>query len=117
MMARRTAGRLGCGGGPPAGGGVRLFPPSADRLEAQVLQVGEGDAGHQRVAVQAGPRPPLEMAETQLLLELLVPLLADPACLDRRGERTQRRAGRQVAEVVLALAARAPVAHQPHLVA
>ena len=55
MMARRMAGRLGCGGGPPLGSGLDLFPPPADGLEPQVLEVGEGHAGHQRVSVQAGP--------------------------------------------------------------
>ncbi len=73
MTARRTAGRLGCGGGLPAESGLRLFPPPADGLEAQVLQVREGDAGHQRVPVQAGPGAPLEVAQAQFLFELLVP--------------------------------------------
>jgi hypothetical protein len=55
MIARRTAGRLGCGGAPPAERNRRIFPPPARGFEAQVLQVGEGDAGHQRVSVQACP--------------------------------------------------------------
>ena len=76
MTARRTAGRLGCGGGPPAVSGLRLFPPPVDGFETQVLQVGEGDAGHQSVPVQPGPGAALEVAEAQLLLELLVRLLA-----------------------------------------
>jgi hypothetical protein len=67
-MARRTAGRLGEGGGP--GSGVRIFPPPhpAVRGKAEVLQVGTGDAAHQRVSVQAGPGPSLEVSETELLL-------------------------------------------------
>ena len=88
MIARRTAGRLGCGGGPPAGSNLPVFPPPARGLEAQVLQVGEGDAGHQHVSVQATPRPTLEVAETQLLLQLLMRLLNglianDKFCLAR----------------------------------
>lgn len=45
----------------------------------QVLQVGVCDAGHQCVAVQAGPGAALEVAEAHFLLELLVGLLAYPA--------------------------------------
>ncbi len=82
VMARRIAGRLGCGGGPA--GRVIFFPP-ARVLEPQVLQVGVCDAGHQRVAVQASPGAALKIAETHLLLELLVRLLAHPPRLDRRG--------------------------------
>ena len=86
MMARRTAGRLGDGGGP--GIQTRIFPRPRRALpsKATVLQVGEGHAGHQRVPVQTGPGPTLEMAEAQLLFELLVSLLAHPACLDRGGK-------------------------------
>ena len=51
------------------------------------------------------------------MLQLLVRLLADPARLDRRHERASRRVRRQVAEVVFALAARSPLAHQPDLFA
>ncbi|GAA0603228.1 hypothetical protein GCM10009416_46160 [Craurococcus roseus] len=75
--------------------------------EAEVLQVGEGDAAHQRVAVQPGPGAPLEAAQAQFLLELLVRLLANPARLDGGGEGAQRRPGRQVGEVVFPLARRA----------
>jgi hypothetical protein len=41
------------------------------RGEAEVLQVGTGDAAHQRVSVQAGPGPSLEVAEPEFLLQLL----------------------------------------------
>ena len=47
LMARRNSGSVGRGGG--AFGG-RFFPP-AGGLEAQVLEIGEGDAGHERVSV------------------------------------------------------------------
>ncbi len=82
-----------------------------------MLQPGKGDAGHQCVPVQTRPGPPFEVAQAQLLLELLVCLLADPTPLDGRGEGAQRRAARQVAEVVLALAARTLLAHKPDLLA
>jgi hypothetical protein len=47
-----------------------------------VLQVGEGDATHQRVPMQPGQRSSLKGAEPEFLFELLVRLLADPSCLD-----------------------------------
>ena len=79
MIARRMAGSLGCGGG--SGLRVRIFsrPRPALPGEAQMLQIGECDARHQRVSVQAGPGSALEMPETQFALELLVCLLAHPA--------------------------------------
>src|SRR5438309_305089 len=46
------------------------------------------------MAMQTGPRSPLEDAEPQLLFELLVRLLADPACLDGCGQAQQRGAQR-----------------------
>lgn len=49
MMACRTAGKLGFGGGPAI-----LFPPFG-LLEAEGLEEGEGDHGHQCVSVQALP--------------------------------------------------------------
>src|SRR3954467_5501311 len=117
MMARRTAGRLGDGGGP--GIQARIFPrpPPALPSKATVLPVGEGHAGHERLPVQARPGPTLEVAETEFLLELLMPLLANPARLDGGGERPQRGSRRQVCEVVFALPARASFAHQSDLVA
>src|SRR4051812_30659052 len=48
-----------------------LFSPTR-RLQAPVLQISKGDAGHQRVPMQASPGPALEVAEAELLLELLV---------------------------------------------
>src|SRR3954463_2688713 len=113
MMARRTAGRLGDGGGPGTRGSIFPRPRRALPGKATVLQVGESHAGHQRVPMQARPGAALEVAEAQFLLELLVPLLADPAGLDGSRQGAQRGARRQVAEVVLALAIRAPLAHQP----
>src|SRR3954469_19548412 len=70
-IRRRTAGRLGLGGGPGSGGLPALFPP-----EPQVLQEGEGQQAQQRVVVQPAPGAALEVVEPQLVLELLVQLLA-----------------------------------------
>src|SRR3954464_3252583 len=113
MMARRISGSEGCGGGPL---GSTFFPPSRS-LQAPVLQISKGDAGHQRVPMQAGPGPALEVAETELLLELLVHLLARPARLDGGDQPAQRSPLRQVAEIILLLAAVAPLADQPELLA
>ena len=83
MMARRTAGKLGAGGG----GGERnvLFPPIClrDLGQAQVLQISTSQARHQRVPVQSGPGAALIGVEAKFVLELLMSLLADPARLDR----------------------------------
>src|SRR3954447_4549993 len=78
MMARRISGSDGCGGGAL---GDTLFPPTP-RLQAPGLQIGKGDAGRQRVPMQTGPGPAFEVAEPELLLELLTHLLARPARLD-----------------------------------
>src|ERR1700759_1965574 len=111
MLARRIAGSDGCGGGPP---GATFFPPTR-RLQAPVLQIGKGDAGHQRVPVQPGPGAAFEVAETEFLLELLMHRLARPACLDAGDQPPQRGPLRPVAEVVVRLAAVAPFADQPEL--
>ena len=88
-MARRTAGRVGDGGGPGTRLGIFPRPRRVLPSKAKVLQVSEGHAGHQRVPVQAGPGAALEVTEAEFLLELLVPLFADPARLDGSGERPQ----------------------------
>src|SRR3954452_21954513 len=111
MMARRISGSEGCGGGPLPS---TFFPPPRS-LQAPGLQVGEGDASHQRVPVQAGPGPALEVAEAEFLLQVLMGLLAGPARLDGGGQPPQRGSRRQVSEVVLALGAVAPIADQPDL--
>src|SRR5215217_5679050 len=113
MMARRISGSDGCGGGPLR----RSFSPPPRRLQAPVLQIGKGDAGHQRVPMQPGPGPAFEVAKPELLLELLVHLLARPARLDGGDQPAQRGPLRQVAEVVLRLAAVAPFADQPEFLA
>src|SRR3954452_18161765 len=113
MMARRISGSDGCGGGPLR---PTFFSPTR-RLQAPVLQIGKGDAGHEGVAMQAGPGPALEVAEPQFLLELLMYLFAGPARLDGGDQPAQRGPLRQVAEVVFLLAAIAPFADQPEFLA
>src|SRR3954454_13648184 len=94
----------------PLGWDRGAFPP-----EPQVLQEGEGELAQQRVVVQPAPAPALEVVQPQLVLELLVHLLADPACLDQGGQDLERRAGRMARQVVLALARGAVLADQPRL--
>jgi len=53
-----------------------------------MLQKGVSDAGHQCMPVQSGPGPALEVPEPQLPLELLMRLLAGPACLGCAGRWT-----------------------------
>ena len=75
-MACRTAGRLGCGGGP-----VRLFPPLGG-CKPMMLEKRKRDQRHQRVTVQTAPGSALKVVKPKLLFELLVRLLAHPARLD-----------------------------------
>lgn len=105
MMACRTAGRLGAGGGP--GRRAVIFSPLRPMVlgQAQVLQVGVGEARHQRVPVQPRRSVPAGAAGRR----------RPRARLDRANQRASRRARRQVGQVVLALARRAPLAHQPVL--
>src|SRR5215218_835935 len=107
-MRRRMAGGLGPGGGPGSGGVSALFSP-----EAQLLEEGEGELAQEHVVVQAAPAPALEVVQPQLLLELLVHLLADPARLDQRRQDLERCVGRMVRQVVLALAGGAVLAYEP----
>src|SRR4051794_41643755 len=111
-MRRRMAGRLGPGGGPGSAPAAVLFPP-----EPQVLQEGEGEQAQERVVVEAAPAPALEVVQPQLVLGLLVQLLAHPAGLDQGGQDLERRLGRQVREVVLALARGPVLADEPRLLA
>lgn len=65
--------------------------------------------------VQPDPGATLEVVEVQFLLELLVGLLATPARLDGGCQLLQRRVGRMVGQVQLALARETVLTHQPAL--
>ena len=79
--ARRTAGKVGCGGGPLTVG--RGFFSVRRMGQTPVLQEREGDHAQQRVVVEASPRAALIVIEPELFFHLLMGLLADPAGLDR----------------------------------
>ena len=69
-----------------------------------MLQEGEANQGHQRMAVEAAPGSTLEVVESEFFLELLVGLLARPARLDRRRECPKRRLRRVIGQVIPDLA-------------
>ena len=75
-MAWRTAGKVGCGGGPL----FLFFPPRF--FEAAMLEEGVGDHGHEHVTMKTLPRSALEVIEAKFFLQLLVRLLTDPSRLD-----------------------------------
>ncbi len=86
-MAWRTAGRLGCGGGPKA-----LFFSS--RLsEPAGLQKSVGHHRHQGMAVKSAPGSSLKVIQAQLFLELLMGLFAYPARFDRASQNLDWRVG------------------------
>ena len=75
-MAWRTAGNVGCGGGPL----ILFFPPCC--FEPAILEESVGDHRHERMTMQALPGLSLEVIETEFFFQLLVSLLANPTRLD-----------------------------------
>ena len=47
-----------------------------------MLQEGEGEHCHERMAVETLPGSPFEVIEAKFLFQLLMGLLANPSCLD-----------------------------------
>jgi hypothetical protein len=60
-----------------------FFPPHF--FEPAMLEERVSNHRHQRMTMKAVPRPSLEVIETEFLLQLLMGLLANSSCLDRRG--------------------------------
>ena len=81
-----------------------------------MLEERVGDHRHQRMTMKAVPRPSLEVVETEFLLQLLMGLLANPSCLDGRGQAAQVHSGGQVGKIVFLLAGHALLADEPGLV-
>jgi hypothetical protein len=73
-MACRTAGKVGCGGGPL----ILYFPPHF--REAAMLEQGVSDHGHERMTVKALPGPSLEvcLCAGTLLFPAVDPGIAAP---------------------------------------
>ena len=72
---------------------------------------------HQRMTMKAVPRPSLEVVEPEFLLQLLMGLLANPSCLDRRSQAAQVHPSGQVGKIVFLLSGHAMLADEPSLVA
>ena len=51
-----------------------------------MLEEGVSDHRHERVTMKAVPGSSLEVIETEFFLQLLMGLLANPACLDGGGQ-------------------------------
>ena len=56
-----------------------------------MLEEGVCNHRHERMTVEALPRPTFEVIETEFLFELLVGLLANPSCLDGRRQGALKR--------------------------
>src|ERR1700730_6105139 len=96
-MAWRTAGKVGCGGGPL----ILFFPPYC--FEPAILEECVGDHRHEHMAMQALPGSALKVIETEFFFQLLVRLLANPARLDGGCQGAQVRLCRQLGEIVFLL--------------
>jgi len=81
------------------------------------LQEGEGEHGHERMAVKTLPGSPFEVIEAQFLFQLLMGLLANPSCLDGGSQGAQIGRSRQIGEVVFLLTRGAMFADKPGFVA
>ena len=81
---------------------ILFSPPRC--FEAAVLQEGEGEHRHERMAVETLPGSPFEVIEAKFLFQLLMGLLANPSCLDGGGQGAQIGRRRQIGEVVFLLA-------------
>src|SRR6266498_349331 len=109
-MAWRTAGKVGCGGGPL----ILFFPPCC--CEAAMLEEGVSDHRHERMTVKALPGSSLEVIETEFFFQLLVSLLANPARLDGGRQGAQVGLCRQVGEIIFLLSRHPVFADKPSLV-
>ena len=70
---------------------ILFSPPRC--FEAAVLQEGEGEHRHERMAVETLPGSPFEVIEAKFLLKLLMRLLTNPSGFDRGGECLEARIG------------------------
>ncbi len=68
-----------------------------------MLQEGEGEHRHERMAVETLPGSPFEVIEAKFLFQLLMGLLANPSGLDGGSQGAQIGRSRQIGEVVFLL--------------
>ncbi|MHB8839439.1 MAG: hypothetical protein ACYC7F_10865 [Gemmatimonadaceae bacterium] len=95
---------VGWGDGPATG----ALPAYGERVQSMVLQAREGQHRRERVVMQSQPTPLLEVIEADFFLQLQALLLADPADLDRCGERALHRVHGVVRWFAFVLPVRAP---------
>ena len=69
-----------------------------------MLQEGEGERCHERMAVETLPGSPFEVIEAKFLFQLLMGLLANPSSLDRRSQGAQIGRSGQIGKVVFPFA-------------
>ena len=69
-----------------------------------MLQKGEGEHRHERMAVKSLPGSPLEVVEPKFLFQLLVGLIANPSSLDSGSQGAQIGRSGQIGKVVFLLA-------------
>ena len=81
---------------------ILFSPPRC--FEAAVLQEGEGEHRHERMAVETLPGSPFEVIEAKFLFQLLMGLLANPSSLDRRSQGAQIGRSGQIGKVVFLFA-------------
>ena len=81
-----------------------------------MLEEGVRNHRHERMTVKALPGSSLEVIETELFLQLLVSLLANPSRLDGGRQGAQVHLCRQVGEVVFLLSRHPVFADEPGLV-
>ena len=80
---------------------------------ASALQTAKRNHGLQSMMVQPYPGSAFVVVQAEFILEVLMRLFAHPAGLDHTYQRLARHASRMVAEIILALAVRTPLAHLP----
>src|SRR5580765_5067028 len=78
-----------------------------------MLEEGVSNHRHERMTMEALPRPALEVVETEFLFQLLVGLLANPSRLDGRRQGAQSGLRRQVGEIVLLFPRHPMLADEP----
>src|SRR6266481_668811 len=109
-MAWRTAGKVGCGGGPL----ILFFRLAAARRRCR--REGVSDHRQKRMTAKALPGSSLEVIETEFFFHLLVSLLANPTRLDGSRQGAQVGLCRQVGEIIFLLARHPVFTDEPSLV-
>ena len=81
-----------------------------------MLEEGEGEHCHERMAVETLPGPPFEVIEAKFFFQLLMSLLANPPRFDGGRQGAQVSLCRQVGEIIFLLSRHPVFADEPSLV-